>query len=107
MKYHLGGHMRLQDEIQDEETGLNQQTRQWGQSFKFKSDGGEDYQIYQAIILGLYRSVFHTDRLAITVSDGVVYLSGELESEHACKRINEFIGQVRGVKDVKSRVHIS
>ena len=99
--------MRQQDEIQDEETGLHQQTRQWGQSFRFKSDGSEDYQIYQAIILGLYRSVFQTDRLAITVNDGVVYLSGELESEHARKRINEFIGQVRGVKDVKCRVHIS
>lgn len=98
--------MRQRDEIQDEELGKSIQTRNWGQSFKFKSDGGEDYQIYQEIILGLYRSVFQTDHLVISVNQGIVYLSGELESAHVRERIIEFAGQVKGVKAVKCHVGI-
>jgi len=96
--------MRLQNEIQDEESGAHLQTRQWGQGFSFKSDGSEDYQIYQAIILGLYRSVFNTEHLVITVHEGAVFLTGELEDAHAEERIKEFVGQIRGVKEVKCRV---
>lgn len=99
--------MRQQNEIQDEEFKTHVQSHNWGQNFKFKSDGGEDYQIYQDIILGLYRSVFKTDHLVISVNQGIVYLSGELESAHARDRIQEFIRQINGVKNIKCHIGLA
>jgi len=78
------------------------QTGKWGQSFK--NDGSEDYRIYQDIILGLYRSVINTDHLVISVNQGTVFLSGELETHQAREKILGFVAQIRGVNDVKCHV---
>lgn len=66
----------------------------------------EDERVYQEIIEGFNKSALNSDHVNVNVGAGVVHLRGIVDDFEDAIKFEEFVGHIKGVKDIKNELQV-
>lgn len=68
------------------------------------SSAENDEAIHQSIVQGLTKSSLNTSKIDVTVLNGMVFLRGQVDSFDDFIKIEEFVGHVDGVVEIRNEL---